>query len=107
METLIVPNENDIKRWVKEAIKECLEDLKETNKADVGNNEPFISRSDIAGILNISLVTLTDWMKRGLPFHKQRGRVYFIRSEVIEYIKTKKIGPYKFSRRFSEIYNDQ
>ncbi|MFT3750519.1 MAG: hypothetical protein QM768_19560 [Agriterribacter sp.] len=40
---------------------------------------------------------------RGLPFHKQRGRVYFIRSEVIEYIKTKKIGPYKFSRWFSEI----
>lgn len=103
METLFVPNENDIKRWVKEAIKECLEDLQETNKTDVGNNESFVSRSDIAGILDISLVTLTDWMKRGLPFHKQRGRVYFIRSEVIEYIKTKKIGPYKFSRRFSEM----
>ncbi len=81
METLFVPNENDIKRWVKEAITECLEDLKETNKTDVGNNESFVSRSDIAGILDISLVTLTDWMKRGLPFHKQRGRVYFIRSE--------------------------
>lgn len=103
METLFVPNENDIKRWVKEAIKECLEDLKETNKTDVGNNESFVSRSDIAGILDISLVTLTDWMKRGLPFHKQRGRVYFIRSEVVEYIKTKKIAQNKFSRRFSAI----
>ncbi len=103
METLFVPNENDIKRWVKEAIKECLEDLKETNKTDTGNNEPFISRCDIAGILDISLVTLTDWMKRGLPFHKQRGRVYFIRSEVIEYIKKKKIGAYRFSGRVSAI----
>ena len=103
METLFVPNENDIKRWVKEAIKECLEDLKETHKADVGNNESFVSRSDIASILDISLVTLTDWMKRGLPFHKQRGRVYFIRSEVMEYIKTKEIGPYKFNRRFLEM----
>ena len=35
--------------------------------------------------------------------YKQRGRVYFIHSEVVEYIKTKKIGPYKFSRRFSEM----
>lgn len=103
METLFVPNENDIKRWVKEAIKECLEDLKTEDKTNATDNESFVSRSDIADILDISLVTLTDWMKRGLPFHKQRGRVYFIRSEVIEYIKTKKIGPYKFSRRFSEI----
>ena len=27
-------------------------------------------------------------MKRGLPCHKQRGRVYFMRSEVLDYIKT-------------------
>jgi hypothetical protein len=26
-------------------------------------------------------------MNRGLPCHKQRGRVYFIRSEVIDYVK--------------------
>lgn len=74
--------------------------IPKTNGTD---NEAFVSRSDIADILNISLFTLTEWMKRGLPFHKQRGRVYFIRPEVVEYIKTKKIGPHKFSRWFSEI----
>jgi hypothetical protein len=26
-------------------------------------------------------------MNRGLPHHQQRGRVYFIRSEVLEYVK--------------------
>lgn len=103
METLFVPNEYDIKRWVKEAIKECMEDLKSEHKTNATDEASFVSRNDIASILDISLVTLTDWMKRGLPFHKQRGRVYFIRSEVVEYIKTKKIGPYKFSRRFSAI----
>ncbi|WP_406603628.1 helix-turn-helix domain-containing protein [Niabella agricola] len=41
-------------------------------------------------MFRISLVTLHDWMKRGLPFHKQGGRVYFIRSEVLEYVKQKK-----------------
>ena len=44
-------------------------------------------RKEIAGIFRISLVTLHDWMKRGLPSHKQRGRVYFLRSEVIAYVK--------------------
>ena len=103
MDTIAVPGENDIKRWVKEAVKECLEELKEANKQSLVNEEPFLSRNDIAGILNISLVTLTDWMKRGLPFHKQRGRVYFLRSEVVEHVKKQRLGPYKFSRRFSEI----
>jgi len=32
-------------------------------------------------------VTLTDWVKYGLPSHKQRGKVYFIYSEVIEHIR--------------------
>ena len=71
---------------------------KQLTKGDHPTEIPFCYPGN-----NISLVTLTDWMKRGLPFHRQRGRVYFIRSEVVEYIKTKKIGPYKFSRRFSEI----
>ena len=26
METLFIPNENDFKKWVKEAVKECLQD---------------------------------------------------------------------------------
>ncbi len=99
MITILIPGENDIKRWVKEAYQECLEE----NKKVVEVEEPLLSRKEIAGILDISLVTLTDWMKRGLPFHKQRGRVYFLRSEVMKHIKTQRLGPFKFSRRFSEI----
>lgn len=98
MENLLVANEKDIKQWVKDAIKECLEDLKGNYKTATPNNETLISRSDAAAMLKISLVTLTDWMKRGLPFHKQRGRVYFIRAEVIDFIKTNKVCNYNFSR---------
>lgn len=87
METLFIPNENDFKKWVKEAVKEYFLDapLKQTeSEADSVN---LISRKETAKLLKISLVTLTDWMKRGLPFHKQRGRVYFVKSEVLEYIR--------------------
>ena len=40
-------------------------------------------RQQIAAELGISLVTLTDWMKKGLPYLRLNGRVYFKRSEVI------------------------
>lgn len=87
MDALFIPNENDFRKWVKEAVKECM-DIS-TNKAapNSENEEPLLSRKEIASFLGISLVTLTDWMKRGLPFHKLNGRVYFQRSEVLKYLK--------------------
>lgn len=89
MDTLFIPNENDFRRWIREAVIECLENtsLKSVLPADQLQEEPLLTRKEIAGILRISLVTLHDWMKRGLPRHKQGGRVYFLRSEVIGYVK--------------------
>ena len=55
----------------------------------------------MAKILRISLVTLTDWMKRGLPCHKQRGRVYFMKSEVVEYIQKNRSKQIGFMHRFT------
>ncbi len=88
MDTLFIPNENDFRRWIREAVKECLENTPIKNvPSDNPDEEPLLTRKEIAGIFRISLVTLHDWMKRGLPSHKQRGRVYFLRSEVIAYVK--------------------
>ena len=89
MDTLFIPTENDFKTWIREAVKESLsvseaQNEKLTNKAQ----EPLISRKDVGRFLGISLVTLNDWMKKGLPNHKVNGRVYFQRSEVLEYVKT-------------------
>jgi hypothetical protein len=91
METLFIPNENDFRRWVKEAVKECLGDFVPKNASTNENEEPLISRKETAKRLEISLVTLTDWVKHGLPSHKNRGRVYFLYSEVIEYIRRNKL----------------
>lgn len=88
MDTLFIPNENDFRRWIREAMKECLENnsVRSTPPEQPGE-EQLLTRKEIAGVFRISLVTLHDWMKRGLPCHKQRGRVYFLRSEVMEYVK--------------------
>jgi hypothetical protein len=89
MDTLFIPNENDFRRWIREAVQECLENtpFKSVLQRDQPQEEPLLTRKEIAGIFRISLVTLHDWMKRGMPCHKQRGRVYFLRSEVMEYVK--------------------
>ncbi len=100
MDTLFIPNENDFRRWIREAVKECLENtpIKSTSPENP-DEEPLLTRKEIAGIFRISLVTLHDWMKRGLPSHKQRGRVYFLRSEVMAYVKQ--------SRRSNFLKSDQ
>ena len=45
-------------------------------------------------------------MKRGLPSHKQRGRVYFMKSEVLDYIKENKIKQLKFGTRYQYLKSD-
>ena len=102
METFVIPTEKDFRKWIKEAIFEYLEEKKTVDKSAENSDVTLLTRKEIAKKLRISLVTLTDWVKHGLPSHKQRGRVYFIYSEVIEYIKRNNMGPFKLGRRFSE-----
>jgi len=88
MDSFFIPNENDFRRWIREALQEFLENSSaKSARAESPHEEPLLTRKEIAGIFRISLVTLHDWMNRGLPCHKQRGRVYFIRSEVMDYVK--------------------
>jgi hypothetical protein len=92
METFYIPTENDFRKWIKEAVQECLEEnmtkVEQPNEHEVN----LMSRKEIASKLQISLVTLTDWVKRGLPSHKQRGRVYFLYDEVMNHIKSSSIS---------------
>ena len=103
METLYIPNENDFKRWIKEAVKEFFQDSGPQEKLNEQNGKDLLNRKEIAKFLRISLVTLTDWVNRGLPSHKQRGRVYFDKTEVINYIKENKMSQFKFGSRFQNL----
>lgn len=102
MDIIHIPTESDIKTWVKEALKEYLIESPDQAVLKVNNEEPLLSRKEIAKLLRISLVTLTDWVKRGLPSHKHRGRVYFLYSEVLTYLKDHPLARFSFKARFEE-----
>lgn len=103
METLFIPTENDFKKWVKEAVKEYLQEYSQPHVSTGQNEDGLLNRKEIAKFLRISLVTLTDWIKRGLPSHKQRGRVYFDKKEVLDYIKEKKMRQYKLGSKLHHL----
>ena len=52
-------------------------------------SEQFLPRVEVARMLRVSLVTLNTWVKKGMPAHKQSGKVYFLQSEVLDYIKSR------------------
>jgi excisionase family DNA binding protein len=90
MERIIVVSEVELKTSIREVIREELPNLIATSKAaGNGDEAPLMTRAEIAKYLRISLVTLTDWVKRGLPVHRKRkrGRVLFIKAEVLVWLK--------------------
>lgn len=64
METLFIPNENDFKRWIEEAIKDFLHEFSKMELKDEQNKEDLLNRKEIAKFLRVSLPTLIDWIKR-------------------------------------------
>lgn len=88
MDKLIITSEEDFRKIIKDTFTEYLETIIPKEKIPEGKAEPFFSRKEIAQFLGISLVTLTDWMKQGLPYHKINGRVFFQQSEVVDYVKS-------------------
>jgi len=103
METLFIPNEDDFKRWIKEAVKEFFQNTTIRERENEQKEEDLLNRKEIAKFLRVSLVTLNDWVNRGLPSYKQGGRVYFDKTEVKEYIKTNKMAHLKFGTRFQKL----
>lgn len=103
METLFIPNESDFKRWIKDAVKDILQESQFKGKEINQNDDILLNRKEVAKYLRISLVTLNDWVNRGLPSHKQRGRVYFDKMEVREYIKTHKVCEFRLGSRFKKL----
>lgn len=85
MSSIVVLEESELRKLVKESMAEVLHSGQSRSSENGLNSaeEPLLSRQQMAAELNISLVTLTDWMKKGLPYLRLNGRVYFRRSEVI------------------------
>jgi hypothetical protein len=74
-----------------EALSQCIRDAVRAELQEhfkTGNSQPaeerLLSKQELAAELGVSLVTLTDWMKKGLPFLRLHKRVYFKKSEVLK-----------------------
>jgi predicted DNA-binding transcriptional regulator AlpA len=87
MSTIYIPTEQDIKRWIKEAVQEALIKTTITSDKDYQQEQQLLNRKEVAGMFRISLVTLHSWMNKGFPCHKQGGKVYFIKSEIMVYME--------------------
>lgn len=95
MERLIITDEGHLQKILREivrqeiraeiyAIKEALSAPSNTMGLD---DEQYMGRVEIANFLKITLPTLTEWVKRGLPKHQRRRRVLFLKSEVLQWMK--------------------
>jgi hypothetical protein len=85
---------NALVRCIKEAVRSELQiALKEKRllNSEPQKEEKLLTKKEMAEELDISLVTLTDWMKKGLPYQRLHSRIYFRKDDVFNSMK-------KFSR---------
>ena len=68
---------------IRQAVRAELQEHFKTGGRQLPNVEKLLSKQELAAELGVSLVTLTDWMKKGLPYLRLHKRVYFRKSEVL------------------------
>ncbi|WP_244518834.1 helix-turn-helix domain-containing protein [Parapedobacter composti] len=80
---------NALKECIKDAVREemhvLISNLRNDSPKKEQTEERLKTKQEMAKELDISLVSLTDWMKKGrIPYRTMGKRVYFKKSEVIE-----------------------
>lgn len=98
MEPLVIVNEADMKKWIREAVHEVMNVwLTRLEGRESIQEEPLLTRKEMARYLHVSFPTLREWVNSGLPCIRQGRRVLFQKSAVL---KAMKDGPDKnFSKR--------
>jgi len=81
-------NNEALSQCIREAVRAELQEHFKLNSSQP-QEERLLSKQELAAELGVSLVTLTDWMKKGLPFLRLHKRVYFKKSEVLKIMTTK------------------
>lgn len=83
-------NHKALSQCIRDAVRaELQEHFKQSGGDKLQEQERLLSKKELAEELGISLVTLTDWMKKGLPHLRLQKRVYFKRSEVLTIMQQK------------------
>ena len=76
-------NQEALSQCIRDAVRAELQQHFKTGGSQPPDAEKLLSKQELAAELGVSLVTLTDWMKKGLPFLRLHKRVYFKKSEVL------------------------
>ena len=100
MESLFIPSEEDFKRWMSEAVNECLAKYAGSRFVKDQSEEELLDRKRAAELLRISTVTLTERTKNGLPHYRKNRRIFYVRSEVLDYMQTRFAGKMEFSEKW-------
>ena len=83
----IIAQKEDLKSLIYQWLDEHPHFLFKADEKENESDKPM-SRAEIAEYLGISKVTVTDWMKKGLPYRRMHGRVYFNKEEVMAAMST-------------------
>jgi hypothetical protein len=81
-------NHEALSRCIRDAVRAELQDHFRTGEYPP-HDERLLSKQELSEELGVSLVTLTDWMKKGLPFLRLHKRVYFKKSQVLGIMQQK------------------
>lgn len=82
-------NSEALSQCIREAVRAELQEHFRTDSKLLSQEERLLSKQELAAELGVSLVTLSDWMKKGLPFLRLHKRVYFKKSQVLEIMTSK------------------
>ena len=83
-------NYEALSRCIRDAVREELQEhFKKGSSPPQQINERLLSKKELSDELGVSLATVTDWMKKGLPFLRLHKRVYFKMSEVLKIMQQK------------------
>jgi hypothetical protein len=78
-------NNEALSQCIRDAVRaELQEHFRTTGSHGQAAEERLLSKQELASDLGVSLVTLSEWMKKGLPFLRLHKRVYFKKSEVLK-----------------------
>ena len=86
---MIQLDQNALRDCIRDAIKEELHIFISVIRNTVDNtestsSEKLLTKKEMADELDISLVSLTDWMKQGkIPYMRMGKRIYFKKNEVV------------------------
>src|SRR5690554_6034182 len=86
---MIQLDQNALRDCIRDAIKEELHifisGIRNTVvNTEIRSSEKLLTKKEMADELDISLVSLTDWMKQGkIPYMRMGKRIYFKKQEVV------------------------